>query len=170
LETASKRTAGCKGTSAAAVTRRPVATTVKTSEAQWHEVEDAVYLVVFSAVIINMTDKPIKVPWMWLCTGLPDRGPPSPAVIAALDRERQAVWATGSLRLEPGEIEPHSSIEGQRAEEVLITAGSGKPRCIFIVMDTEGNTYATLIPSPPEGGDSADPMPHDAGSSLLHGT
>lgn len=119
---------------------------VKASQPQWRDIEDGVYLIVFTVVIVNLTaDKTIGVSSAWLCTRLSDVGSVTPAVKAARDRELEAIDALGGRRLVAGTIQPHDYIGGTFTKELRIAAGDPKPRCTFVVMDTTGNTYTAPV-------------------------
>jgi hypothetical protein len=69
-------------------------------------------------------------------------------VADAMEREHQAqLEATAQAFLNPDHVNPNDSVSGHRVQKVFSGAVDGRPpRCFFVVMDAEGNTYTAPVP------------------------
>jgi len=135
---------------------------IKASPAIWYEAGDDIWLIMFTVVIANITpDKTITVFRAWLSTGSPEGQPMPSAIRDALDREREAFRAVNGAPLNPGQIRPGKWIGGTFTRELRILAGSPKPPCTFVVMDTAGNPYTAPVQMADPGteGGTADDQP-----------
>jgi hypothetical protein len=115
---------------------------------QWRSFDDVAYLVVFMAEITNTTGQPVDVRHMWLAGGPGDEAALHQDAREALDREYQArLSAATPPHLRPGTIRARDSVVGLSVHKVLRSAVDGhRPRCFFVVMDAEGNTYTERVP------------------------